>query len=100
MKYTCKRESENKNRNILTLQKYKEEQKEIFKCTGYGNLNDFLQLKRRAQKRHDLRGTYPVYLGIIPSVRYNLRVDADLVPWRTRSGTLTTTKNNQYIYKC
>ena len=58
-------------------------------------------INKRAQKRHDLRGTYPVYLGIIPSVRYNLRVDADLVPWRTRSGTLTTNKKqsvNAFVY--
>ena len=52
MKYTCKKESEDKNGNILTLQKYEEEQKEIFECTGCGNLNDFLQHKQKGTKKY------------------------------------------------
>lgn len=50
----------------------------------------------KKQKREDLRGTYPVYLGIIPSVRYKRRVEADFVPWKTRSGTLQQKKNPTY----
>lgn len=51
----------------------------------------------KKQKREDLRGTYPVYLGIIPSVRYKRRVEADFVPWKTRSGTLQQKKKKTYL---